>query len=124
MNWWDVLWILFIVIPLIMLWGFALVDLFGRHDIGGWAKAAWLFAIIFFPVLGTLLYVIFRPRYIDESYFDRRSANQVAGQWDERMAPTSASRAEQLSVLSQLHDSGKLTDQEYTAEKGRVLGSA
>ena len=124
MNWWDVLWILFIVIPLVMLWGFALVDLFGRHDIGGWSKAAWLFAIIFFPVLGTLLYVLFRPRYIDESYFDRRSVNKTAGYWDERTTQQPASRAEQLSVLSRLHDSGALTDQEYTTEKSRVLGSA
>lgn len=124
MNWWDVLWILFIVIPMVMLWGFALVDLFQRHDISGWAKAAWLFGIIFFPIIGTLVYVLFRPRYIDESYFDRRAANQTAGDWDQRMAPPSSSRAEQLSVLSQLHDSGKLTDSEYSAEKSRVLGSA
>ena len=52
------------VLPLIMFWVFALADLFRRYDISGWAKAAWLFAIVFLPFLGTIFYVLTRyPRW-------------------------------------------------------------
>lgn len=34
-----------------------------------------------------------------------------------------ASRAEQLEILARLHDQGKLTDDEFAAEKSRVLGA-
>ena len=33
-------------------------DLFRRHDIGGWGKAAWSIFVIFLPFLGVLVYLI------------------------------------------------------------------
>jgi hypothetical protein len=33
-------------------------DIFRRHDIGGWAKAAWSVFVIFLPFLGVLVYLI------------------------------------------------------------------
>ena len=57
----EVLIILFIFIPLIMLWVFALVDLFGRPDLGGGAKVLWMFFIIFLPWLGVIIYFLTRP---------------------------------------------------------------
>ena len=64
MNWgvfWSILLVLFIFLPLLMIWIFAIVDLFGRMDIGGLAKVLWLLAIVFIPILGTVGYFIFRP---------------------------------------------------------------
>ncbi len=118
MNWWDVLWILFIVIPFLMFWAFALVDLFRRDDLSGWKKALWLVAIIFLPVLGTLFYVIFRPSTISWEHADYYEG---AASWDRGQATGSASPAEQLSMLSTLHDKGKLSDQEFASEKSRIL---
>ena len=57
----ELLIVLFIFIPLIMLWVFALIDLFGRPDLGGLAKVLWMFLIIFVPWLGVLIYFIARP---------------------------------------------------------------
>ena len=34
------------------------------------------------------------------------------------------SRAEQLQIISKLHDEGKLTDDEFSAQKARILGSS
>jgi hypothetical protein len=34
------------------------MDLFRRHDISGWAKAIWVIALIVFPYLGVLAYLI------------------------------------------------------------------
>ena len=64
MNWevfWAIMVGLFIVIPLLMIWLFAIVDLFGRADLGGFAKVLWLLAILFLPIVGTLGYYLFRP---------------------------------------------------------------
>ena len=33
-------------------------DIFRRHDIGGWGKAAWSVFVIFVPFLGVLVYLI------------------------------------------------------------------
>jgi hypothetical protein len=33
-------------------------DIFRRHDIGGWGKAAWSLFLIFVPFLGVLVYLI------------------------------------------------------------------
>jgi hypothetical protein len=64
---WDVFWavfvVMFIAIPLFMIWAFAIVDLFGRPDLRPIAKCLWLFGILFLPVLGTVLYYLFRPVY-------------------------------------------------------------
>ena len=33
-------------------------DIFRRHDLGGWGKAAWSIFVIFAPFLGVLIYLI------------------------------------------------------------------
>ena len=41
-------------------------DLFRSHDLGGWAKAAWVIGIIILPYLGVLLYLIVRGHKMAE----------------------------------------------------------
>jgi hypothetical protein len=60
-TFWDVMLLFFIWIPLIMLWFFAIVDIFRRRDLSGWGKALWLLVIVIFPWLGTFIYLIARP---------------------------------------------------------------
>jgi hypothetical protein len=38
------------------------MDLFRRHDISGWAKAIWVIALIIFPLLAVLAYLITQSR--------------------------------------------------------------
>lgn len=71
MNWgtfWAILLVMVIFLPLLMIWLFAIVDLFGRTDLGGLAKVLWLLAIVFVPILGTVFYFIFRPIFAPSSY--------------------------------------------------------
>jgi membrane protease subunit (stomatin/prohibitin family) len=58
------------------------------------------------------------------------SANQQANQQVQQVAPTyqqpqaappSADNLAQLKLLGELHDSGVLTDEEFTREKNRIL---
>ncbi|MCI0832878.1 MAG: PLDc N-terminal domain-containing protein, partial [Chloroflexi bacterium] len=48
--------IMFVFVPLILLWTFALVDLFVRRDIQ-WKKVLWLLFIVFLPIFGPLIYL-------------------------------------------------------------------
>lgn len=58
---WGTLLLLFVFIPLVLLWVFALVDLFMRTDLRGWQIALWLFVIVLFPIIGILIYYLVRP---------------------------------------------------------------
>jgi Phospholipase_D-nuclease N-terminal len=56
-------WILLLVfiIPVVLLWGYALVSLIGRHDLGIGPKLLWLLAILVLPIIGAVLYFMLRP---------------------------------------------------------------
>lgn len=96
-------------VAVVCAWVFALVDLFGRHDLSGWAKAIWLVAILILPLLGMLIYFVTRPEYVPGPGEARRTA---------------ATPAEQLQMLAELRDAGKITDADFQAEKMRLLGQA
>jgi hypothetical protein len=108
-----VLWVLVIVIPITLMWAFALVDLFRRDDLPGWGKAIWLVVVIVFPVVGSVVYLFLRP--VGATPEERRALAATASDMDTH---TSAS---DLSALSELHDRGKLTDSEFAAAKARII---
>ena len=63
----DVLWTMIIFFAwVIWIWIVitVLVDLFRRHDIGGWGKAAWVVFVIVLPYLGVLIYLIGNYKYV------------------------------------------------------------
>lgn len=111
MGFWQVFFILLIFIPLLMLWVFALVDLFQRKDLSGWAKALWAVAIVLFPLIGLLIYFITRPPALEEEAATQRYYEQQAG----------GDVADQLEKLSSLHDKGVLTDEEFQQQKTKLL---
>ena len=59
----GVQWILLavFVIPVLILWGYAVVSLVGRRDLGIGAKLLWLLAILVLPLIGSILYFMLRP---------------------------------------------------------------
>lgn len=58
MDWfWHVFWICAVVIPVTVIWIAVVIELFRRHDIGGWARVAWLLFILVFPVIGCVIYL-------------------------------------------------------------------
>jgi hypothetical protein len=46
-------WVIFIWIVIT-----ALIDIFRRHDLSGWGKAAWIIFIVVIPWIGVLAYLI------------------------------------------------------------------
>ncbi len=101
MDWdlfWGVMLALFVWLPLMLIWLFAIVDLFGRHDIGGFPKVLWLLAILFLPIVGTLMYYVFRPDV--SSYYYRYD-----------------STPEHQATLSDLRARGVITSEQYETER-------
>ena len=119
-SFWENFFLLLIFLPLIMIWAFALVDVFRRDDMGGGSKALWVACIILVPFLGTLIYLITRPAGATPE--ERQMMDEASRDFVAKYTPTDT--APQLQTLSDLHDRGKLTDAEFAAEKARVLGSA
>ena len=62
-------WILLLVfiIPVVILWGYAIVSLVGRRDLGIGAKLLWLLAILWLPIIGSVLYFMLRPAPQDQN---------------------------------------------------------
>src|SRR6476660_3253398 len=117
MDFWDVFWLLLIFIPLLLVWGFAIVDIFRRDDLPGWLKALWIVCVVLVPFLGTLIYLIFRPPGATKE--ERDHIDQASRDFVQKYTPSDTSR--DLKVLSDLHDRGKLTDEEFAQEKARIL---
>ena len=118
---WTMLWF-FLFIAWIWVVIVVIADVFRSHDLTGWGKAAWTIFIIIIPWLGVLVYLIARGHGMQErqaqQYADQQAAanayiKQAAGTTD----------ADQLEKLKSLHDSGALTDDEYAAQKAKVLNS-
>jgi len=83
-----------------------------RRNMSGWAKAGWMILIVLLPLLGSLIYLIARPRTAD------RDDVLLAGYPD---TGTGVSPADEIAKAAQLHEDGKITTVEFENLKHRVL---
>ena len=99
------------------------VDLFRRHDISGWAKAAWMVFVIVLPYLGVFIYIVTQGRGMTERRTSEVRAANAA--FDDRIrevasAPPS-SPAEQIERAKSLLDSGAIDQAEFDRLKAKAL---
>ena len=96
-------------------------DLFRDHQLSGWAKAAWVVFLIFIPFLGSLIYLIARGDGMRERALHQQQ--EVQQQLDTYVRQTAAggSAADELTKLATLHDSGKLSDEEFEKAKAKIV---
>jgi uncharacterized protein YpmS len=116
MSFWQLIFVFLIFIPIILLWIFTLIDIFKREDLSGIAKALWAIAILFLPLIGMIVYFVTRP----PSPRDQSPPSEPPP--DTPAVFVTRSTTDQLAQLSELHDSGKLTDEEFAASKAELLG--
>jgi len=112
------LWILWFWL-LFMVFG----DLFSRHDVGGWAKAAWTIFVIILPFLGVFIYLIAEGRSMGERAAARAQSQQ--SQMDDyvRSVASSGSSTDEIARGKQLLDSGAITQAEFDQIKAKALAS-
>ena len=110
----DIMWTMFIFFAwVIWIWLLIMVlaDNFRRSDQSGWAKAGWTVLLIFFPLLGALIYMIARP-----------STGTVEAPWTQPAAAhNGGSAADELTSLARLRDTGEISAEEYERLKSRMI---
>jgi Short C-terminal domain/Phospholipase_D-nuclease N-terminal len=117
---WDIMiffaWVIYIWIAITVL-----IDVFRRHDIGGWAKAGWVILVIVIPFLGVLLYLIANHAGMAERRTKESEAAQA--QFDEyvRNAAGTGGAAGEIEKAKQLLDSGAIDQAEFDAIKAKAL---
>jgi len=118
----DVLWTLIIFfcwVAWIWIVITVFIDLFRRHDIGGWGKAGWVVFVIVLPFLGVLVYLIaqhdgMRERSVREAQ-DQRQA------FDQYVREAAGGSAAEIAKAKELLDAGTITQQEFDALKAKAL---
>lgn len=96
-----------------------LTDVFRRHDIGGWAKAAWTVFVIVLPFLGVLVYLIAQHDGMRDRNLEQAKKQQ--SQMDEYVRETAGGSANEIAKAKELLDSGAITQDEYDAIKAKAL---
>jgi Phospholipase_D-nuclease N-terminal/Short C-terminal domain len=98
-----------------------LIDVFRRHDIGGWGKAAWTLFMIVLPFLGVFIYLITQGRQMAE----RRNAEVQASRasFDDyvRNVAAESGPSDQIAKGKELLDSGAIDQAEFEALKRKAL---
>jgi Phospholipase_D-nuclease N-terminal len=92
------------------------MDLFRRHDISGWAKAIWVIALIVFPYLGVLVYLITQSRGMAE-----RNIQQSQQARDELRRVVGFSAADEIEKLERLRNAGSINDAEFARLRARLV---
>jgi hypothetical protein len=109
-----------------ILWFFLIfriiTDIFRSPDLSGGARAAWVILVILLPFLGVLFYLIFRGSGMHERDVRRAEQNNAAlTDYIRQTAGTTPSTSEELSKLATLRDQGVLTEEEFQAQKAKIL---
>ena len=122
----DVMWTMFVFFAWIlffwMLFG-VFGDLFGRHDISGWAKAGWTVFVIILPFLGIFVYLISQGKGMGERAQQRAQAQQAQVDDYVRSVAASGSPTEEIAKGKELFDSGAITQAEFDQLKAKALAA-
>ena len=124
MSFWDVVWFIFIsfaFVAYLMVMFSIITDLFRDRSVSGPAKAAWVVALIFLPLLTSLVYLITRGSGMAE--WATRSAEVAKQQQDAyiREAAGHTTPADQIAQARAMFDAGVISQSEYDALKTKAL---
>ena len=120
----DIIWTMFVFFAWVI-WFWLLItvfsDLFRRHDISGWGKAAWSLFVIVLPYLGVFVYLISQGKAMAE----RRSAEVQASRasFDDYVRDVAANGGAtgQIAKAKELLDTGAIDASEFEQLKRAAL---
>jgi hypothetical protein len=118
LTFWDVIWSLIALFFWFMfIWIFIALfgDIFRRDDLSGWGKAGWILVLVILPFLGALIYIAFRPK-VTASDVEMATRAEAASK-----AIAGVSTADEIAKLTELKNSGAITQAEYETLKAKVL---
>jgi hypothetical protein len=109
----------------VLIW--VITDIFGSPDLSGGAKAGWFAFVFFIPLIGLLFYLIARGGEMHNRAEVRAARNVEYRRSYTSGVPASdaseprASTVDQLQSLADARDHGTITDQEFEAQKAKIL---
>jgi uncharacterized membrane protein YcjF (UPF0283 family) len=122
----DIFWTMIIFFAwVIWIWTAIAVfaDVFRRHDISGWVKAAWVVFVIVLPFLGVLVYLIANgTEMAQRKQEDARAAQAQVDDYVKSVAGSGGSAAE-IEKAKGLLDSGAIDQREFDALKAKALAA-
>ena len=122
----DLFWTMLVVLMFIIwIWLLIIIfsDIFRSHDMRGESKALWVIFVIIIPLLGILIYLIARGSGMHDRAEQAMKSQKQAFDAQVRVAAGTGSTADDLVKLADLKSQGVITDQEFEAQKAKILAS-
>ena len=124
MSFWDVVWFIFIsfaFVAYLMVMFAVLGDLFRDRDTSGFAKAVWVIALIFLPLLTSLVYLVARGRGMTERNMRQAALLRQQQEAYVREVAGHTTPSDQIAQARALLDAGAISQPEYEALKTKAL---
>jgi hypothetical protein len=61
-TFWYIVFVMFVLIPLLVIWMGCVIDVVARPHMGFFTKTLWIIGMLVFPLFGCLVYMITRPK--------------------------------------------------------------
>jgi hypothetical protein len=119
----DVLWTMIIFFAWVTWIWIAITvftDVFRRHDISGWGKAAWVVFVIVAPFLGVLVYLIAQHDGMRER--SMKQAQEQRAAFDQYVRESAGGSAAEIAKAKELLDKGTISQVEFDRIKQKALG--
>lgn len=118
---WSIFW-LFLMVAWFWVMITVVADVFRSHDLNGVSKALWIAFVILIPWLGVLAYLLIRGDKMQAHNAEAMKKIEEAQRHYVRSV-ANVSSADELERLAALKEKGVLTDEEFSAQKAKVLGN-
>jgi len=124
-SFWDIIWFIvisYLFIAYLMLLFNVIRDIFRDQEMSGIAKAVWLVALLFLPLLTLLVYLIARGSGMAKrDYQARQQAQSAQDDYIKSVAGATSSPTAEIEKAKSLLDSGAISQAEFDALKQKAL---
>src|SRR6476659_6207107 len=122
MSFWDVVWFIcisFAFVAYLMVMFSILTDLFRDRDTSGVAKAVWIVALIFLPLITALVYLVTRGSGMASRAEQSAAAMRQQQESYIRDVAGHTSPTDQIAQARALLDAGTISESEYESLKAK-----
>ena len=124
MSFWEIVWFIFITyafVAYLVVLLHIIGDVFRDRELGGFAKAAWVVALVLLPLITALVYLIVRGRGMVERSAERAVERQSAQDAYIQQVAGSSTPSDQITQARALFDAGAISQSEFDALKSKAL---